>query len=248
MTWLVVAAVFVPGTKYRTTNFEVEAPTAKAARQIGLQAERYRRWLALVWLGRELPPWEQRCPIEVKDGPALGGASSFSFQNNQCLSREMMVEGPERHVAGGTLAGQVMHALLADSFGQPVPRWADEGLAAVVDSASKERLLKQAPTCLKEGRTIPFRQLFTMNMYPRDVMAFFVQSGSVTDFLIAAEGQRTFLAFVERGMWQGWDAATRRYYGYNNVDALEAAWKQSQQPPAKREADMAGPSPASVPE
>src|SRR5690606_21893784 len=46
---------------YRTTNFEVQAPTQEAARQVGDHAEECRRTIARAWLGRELPDWTRPC-------------------------------------------------------------------------------------------------------------------------------------------------------------------------------------------
>src|SRR5688572_11551401 len=56
----------------RTQNFLVHAPTPQIAQQIAHHAEHYRREKALVWLGREMPPWPQPCPLHVQvtmDGP-----------------------------------------------------------------------------------------------------------------------------------------------------------------------------------
>ena len=41
---------------YKTTNFVVSAPTPELAKEIGDQAEVYRRQLSDEWLGKELPP------------------------------------------------------------------------------------------------------------------------------------------------------------------------------------------------
>src|SRR5690606_20067900 len=64
-----------------TRNFVVQAATADLAKQIASEAERFRRELAIEWLGRELPPWHQRCPIYARVHPRLGagGVTSFRF-------------------------------------------------------------------------------------------------------------------------------------------------------------------------
>ncbi len=52
----------------RSQNFIATAPTEQFAQQICIAAEQYRRDLALEWLGRELPPWQDPCPIRVMVG------------------------------------------------------------------------------------------------------------------------------------------------------------------------------------
>src|SRR5262249_35895942 len=78
---LVLAAVFAStGAGYQTRNFSVQAPNAQIAQQIGQYAEHYRREKALLWLGQEMPPWPQPCPLYVtvtQEPPS--GATSFSF-------------------------------------------------------------------------------------------------------------------------------------------------------------------------
>ena len=47
---------------YKTTNFVVSAPTPELAKEIGDQAEIYRRQLADEWLGKELPAVVEAVP------------------------------------------------------------------------------------------------------------------------------------------------------------------------------------------
>src|SRR5262245_34767248 len=65
----------------RSQNFIVSAQTKALAVEICEAAETYRRDLAIEWLGAELPPWQQPCPIEAQVHPGLGagGATQFSF-------------------------------------------------------------------------------------------------------------------------------------------------------------------------
>src|SRR6516162_6113153 len=83
------------GATYPTQNFLVEAPTPQIAQQIGQAAEYYRQQKALEWLGQEMPPWPERCPLKVKvtmNGP--GGATSFAFDRGRVLGQHMQIEGP----------------------------------------------------------------------------------------------------------------------------------------------------------
>src|SRR5689334_20180236 len=71
---LALLAVFASmGATYRTPNFVVYAPTPQIAEQIGQWAEHYRKDKALQWLGQEMPPWPQPCPLHVQvtmEGPS----------------------------------------------------------------------------------------------------------------------------------------------------------------------------------
>src|SRR5262245_39771031 len=64
----------------RTQNFVVTAPSDEMAREFGQAAEFYRKQKAIEWLGQEMPPWQQPCPLTLKltmSGP--GGATTFNY-------------------------------------------------------------------------------------------------------------------------------------------------------------------------
>lgn len=50
----------------RTQNFLVHAPDRQTAEQFGQMAEVYRKQKAVEWIGREMEPWPQPCPLYVK--------------------------------------------------------------------------------------------------------------------------------------------------------------------------------------
>src|SRR4029078_1719234 len=70
---------------YKTTNFVVSAPSPQLAKEIGDQAEIYRKQLAIEGLGKDLPPWSKPCPINAQVQPNLGagGATSFVFDRGE---------------------------------------------------------------------------------------------------------------------------------------------------------------------
>src|SRR5262249_15586019 len=82
---LVFAAIILSmGASYRTTNFVVEAPTPQIAQQVGQMAEYYRKEKAIQWLGQEMRPWPQPCPLRVTvTMGGAGGATSFNFDRGQ---------------------------------------------------------------------------------------------------------------------------------------------------------------------
>lgn len=212
---------------YRTSNFEVEAPTREIARRIGREAERLRKDRARLWLGEELPDWSRRCPIKVKiNARALNGATTFGYFKGKILSQKMEIEGPLPRLLESVLPHEVTHMILAQHFRCPVPRWADEGAAVLSETdADRQRHEQMARQILNTpGRAMPLRRLFDLTEYPRDVMALFAEGYSVTRFLVTAKDRKTFLAFVEEGKSQNWDRAVRAHYGYASVEKLEEAW------------------------
>src|SRR4051794_4523100 len=87
-------AVLSMGASFRTQNFVVEAPSAQVAQQVGQWAEHYRKEKAIHWLGQEMPPWQEPCPLRVTvTNRGSGGATSFAFDRGRILGIDMHIEG-----------------------------------------------------------------------------------------------------------------------------------------------------------
>jgi len=239
------------GAQHRTTNFFIHAPTPQIAQQIGQYAEHYRREKAMEWLGREMPPWPQPCPLHVTvnmEGPS--GATSFHFGQGTILSMKMEIQGPLDRLLASVLPHEITHTVFAHHFRQPVPRWADEGGSVLSeDDVERTRHDKMTRQILNQGRQIPLRRLFALKEYPREVMCLYAQGFSMSDYLVRRSDRRTFLAFVGHGMHHGWDGAVQSFYGHRSVEELEGAWLQHlrdsrQQAPDTQFARNPKPSPA----
>ncbi|MEJ5277572.1 MAG: hypothetical protein WHU94_16905, partial [Thermogemmata sp.] len=148
--WLVVGAVATGvvllgdarahAAVFETPNFRVEAPTPELARKFGEMAEFYRRQKALEWLGREMPPWPERCLLRVRvELGSAGGATTFSFHpRGGVASQQMEIRGEVRQLLHSVLPHEITHTVFAHYFGRPVPRWADEG-GSVLSENEEER-------------------------------------------------------------------------------------------------------------
>jgi hypothetical protein len=217
------------GATHTTQNFVVEAPTADIARQVGEHAEKYRKEKAVLWLGREMPAWGQRCPIKVTvTMGGAGGATSFAFDNGQILSQQMHIEGSLERLLNSVLPHEVTHTVFAYHFRCPLPRWADEGGAVFSeDDIERDRHDKMVRQILNSGRAIPLRRLLVMKEYPPEVMALYAEGFSVTSFLVGKSNRPAFLNFVADGMdvrRGGWDVALQRHYQIRSVEELEQKW------------------------
>ncbi len=225
---LLVATFSSLGATYPTRNFVVTAPTPELAREIGDAAEVARRDLAIAWLGHELPPWSDACPITVQVGPHLGagGATSFYFRSRRPYGWRMTLQGPREQILESVLPHEIMHTVLATHFGQPLPRWADEGASTLVEHpterAKQQRMLVEF---LTSGRGIAFNQLFAMREYPRDILPLYAHGYSLTKYLVHQGGKRGFVDFVGEGLQSNnWTAAMARHYGYQSLRELQDNW------------------------
>jgi hypothetical protein len=249
---VVALALSSLGASFRTQNFLVEAPTYPIAQQVGQYAEQYRREKALQWLGQEMPPWPEPCPLRVTVGMnGSGGATSFAFDRGRILSMDMHIEGTLERLLNSVLPHEVTHTVFAHYFRCPVPRWADEGGSVLseddVERARHDQLVRQILNT--PGRAIPLRRLFSMTRYPADVMVLYAEGFSVASFLVGQSSRTQFLAFVGQGMRGDWDGACRTHYGYRSVEDLEQAWlahlrATKGQPPQL--ASAAGPGPGAA--
>jgi hypothetical protein len=231
--------------EFTTENFVVTAPNAELAKTFGEYAEKYRQQKALEWLGQEMPRWRSRCPLVVKiTMNRTGGATTFTFSDRQrgVMTQEMEIFGDVPQLLNSVLPHEVTHTVLAHHFGQPVPRWADEG-GSVLSENEKERYEHdiKCREFLNQGRGISLSHLFPMKQYPRDMIVLYAQGYSVSQYLIdlggaGLKGRQKFLGFLEEGMKRdgnNWDRAVE-VYGFSSVDDLQKQWIESLRKPPVR--------------
>ena len=216
------------GASARTKNFVVSAPDQQLANDVARLAETFRQELAVEWLGQELPPWREPCPITVTLARGAGGATSFMFDRGRPFGWTMSIQGSRERILDSVLPHEVTHTIFATHFGRPLPRWADEGACTTVEDVSERRkqdhLLVEF---LTTRRGIPFNQMFAMKEYPRDILPLYSQGYSLAKFLIAQGGKRKYIQYVGDGMkTNDWNAATQQHYGYKDLSELQVTWNQ----------------------
>ncbi len=217
------------GAKHVTPNFEVEAPTAAIAEKVAKTAERCREDLAVEWLGHKLPNWFKPCQVRVKVGQfGAGGATTFSFAGGEVYGWDMTVQGSLERILDSVIPHEVSHTIFACHFRRPLPRWADEGAATLAEEDSeRRRQRKLAEEVMPSKRRIPLRELLSITEYPKNmqhVLTLYAEGYSLADFLVQKGGKSRFLAFMQDAHVSGWDAALRRHYEEDNVEALESKW------------------------
>lgn len=225
---LVVAAFLSLGASYRTENFIVTAPTQDLARDVAETAESMRRDLAIEWLGSEIAPWQDKCPITVHVGSHLGagGATSFMFENGRPFGWTMSIQGSRARILDSVLPHEITHTIFATHFGRPLPRWADEGACTIVEDISeRQKQHDMLYEFLTTHRGIAFNEMFAMTEYPSDVLPLYSQGYSLARYFIAQGGKRKFIDYVGDGMkWNNWTRATQQHYGYSSLSDLQVQW------------------------
>jgi len=214
---------------YRTPNFVVNAPTKEFAEEVGKAAEFYREELAVAWLGKKLPKWYRPCPISVRVGQiGAGGATSFQFDRGEVFGWKMNVQGTEQRILDSVIPHEVSHTIFASYFRRPLPRWADEGAATIIEHESERmRQMQTLNQVTQSGTRYSLRQLLAIKEYPQDmqrVLTLYAQGYSLSDYLIQKKGRKNFLEFLEAAHHHGWDNALRQHYELKNIEQLEGKW------------------------
>ncbi|MCA8988524.1 MAG: hypothetical protein KDA78_12820 [Planctomycetaceae bacterium] len=218
------------GARFATPNFVVEAPTPEFAEKVAREAERFRKELAVLWAGQEMPNWSAPCPIRCRVGQiGAGGATTFNFQNGEVLGWNMNIQGTEERILDSVLPHEVTHTVLACIFRRPLPRWADEGMSTLIEHESeRRRQTRLLDDVMRTGRKIPLNSLLAMTEYPsdgREVMKLYAQGYSLTDYLVQQGGRNRFLRFLQDAHRHGsWDQSLSAHYGVNSIQTLEQKW------------------------
>ena len=228
-TLLLLAVLFISmGARQTTPNFVVETADPQLCRQLAESAERYRREMAMLWLGQTMPDWSARCVMTVQSGPNLGagGATTFVFDKGEVYGWRMTIQGSPERLLDSVLPHEVTHMVFASYFRSPVPRWADEGGATSVEHVSeKAKHKKMLVQFLQTGRGIAFAQMFAITEYPSDVMPLYAQGYSLSEYLIETGGRRKFVQFLAEGMkTNNWTAAIQSHYGFQDLGVLQNTW------------------------
>lgn len=229
---LLLGALSSLGAGFRTPNFVVTAPTPELAKQVGLAAEHYRKQLAIDWLGEPLPGnWSSPCPIQVTVG-SMGarGETRFNFQNGEVYGWKMEIYGTEERILDSVLPHEVNHTIFASYFRRPLPRWADEGAASLIENdCERMRLRKIHDQVMNTTRKIPLQSLLEMKNYPKDnqqVLTLYAEGHSLADFLVQRRGKRTYMKFLQLAHENDWGYALEKIYDFPNVSALESVWDE----------------------
>jgi hypothetical protein len=223
-----------------SANFRVfhhQAP--EFAEQVARAAERARTAALRKWFGQSGGDWAGPCEVylhataadfrRATGAPAgVPGATTIRAEGGHVVSRRIDLSREDSALLAAVLPHETTHAVLAGRFGdQPVPPWANEGMAILDEPEQKiHAQLGKLPGYLRGGELFTARQLLQLKDYPerRSLGAFYSQSVSLVDFLAREKGPDVFSRFVRDGLRDGYDRALRRHYGWG-LDELDVRWR-----------------------
>ncbi len=224
---------------HESPNFRVYHHNRRLAEQAAEVAESVRSAQARRWeTAATQSEWTPRCELylyangkefaEATGQPATApGLSTISNDGSRVVARRMSLRADNRLLLTATLPHEVTHVVLADLFAaQPIPRWADEGLAVL---AEPETELRHREADLKgpldEGRVFEAGRLLAMDYPdPKDWRLFYAQSVSLTRFLVDQGSSARFIQFLRESQRIGTEAALRNVYQIEGVAALHERW------------------------
>ena len=106
----------------------------------------------------------------------------------------MAIQGTEERILDSVLPHEISHMIFASYFRRPLPRWADEGAATLVEHESERlRQTKLLDQVIRTSKRIPLRQLLNIKEYPenmQDVLTLYAEGYSLADYLVQQKGAR----------------------------------------------------------
>jgi hypothetical protein len=224
-----------------TANFRIyHLLTREQAEKAAVAAEQARATVHKRWFGGNYADWGCRCEIAVhpdaEDYSRATGVPGFSpghstvrMDGCRVISRRIELHADDPHMIDAILPHEVTHVVLAGQFGdRPLPRWADEGMAVSDEPRSRiQRHLRDLPRHRANGLLFNTRELIRMRDYPSPerIGAFYAESVSIVEFLVAEKGAQTMTRFVRDGQREGYEAALKNVYGWT-FDDLERHWQK----------------------
>jgi hypothetical protein len=225
-----------------STNFVVRGASPARGRVIREHAESLRCELFAKLFAKVDPtPWRPRCEIHVHateeafaaavGGPPadVRGATSLEFSGEKVVLRRIDVMGDGAEVIPDAFNHELTHVVLADHFVHAAPpRWADEGLALLFDSAEKQRRHEaDFQEARRRGLAWSAAELVAMEDYPADgsrTRVFYGQSASLVRWMIGRRDAATFVRFLDDLPVVGMEAALDRHYAVGSLDSVSSAW------------------------
>lgn len=225
-----------------SANFRVlHHQNADLARTVIQQAEKARTAAIQKWFGAPGAHWNPRCDIYLhksagdyaratgKDFRAAGH-STLEVVEQQVTKRRIDLAGDNPNLLPAAIPHEVTHVVLTDLFPNPMlPRWADEAMAILAEPReSIDRYLRALPKARNEHKLFAVGELLRMNEFPEAsaITAFYVQSVSLVDLLVAEKGPQSFSLFLQAAQRYGVESALARSYGIRSFDELQKRWQR----------------------
>jgi Peptidase MA superfamily len=211
------------------------------AQKLLQQAERARTAAIDKWYGGPSNNWEPRCDLYLhatagdyaratgKDFRAAGHAT-LEVVDRRVVKRRIDLAADNPDLLPATIPHEVTHVVLTDLFPDPMlPRWADEAMAILAEPRENvARYLQVLPKVRNSGKMFAVGQLLTTKDFPEAaaVTAFYVQSVSLVDWLVAEKGPQNFSLFMQAAQRYGVEKALEKSYGIRGFSDLQQRWQR----------------------
>lgn len=215
--------------------------TADFAAKVLEQAEKSRTAAIQKWYGAAGTPWNPRCDIYLHNtagdyARATGkdfrspGHSTLEVVDRQVAKRRIDLAADNLNLLPATIPHEVTHVVLTDLFPDPMlPRWADEAMAILAEPRENvDRYLRALPKVRREHQLFAVGQLLQMKEFPETaaITAFYVESVSLVDLLVAEKGPQNFSLFLQATQRYGVESALAKSYGIRSYDDLQQRWQR----------------------
>lgn len=209
------------------------------AEQVLRAAELARTAASEKWAGRGHGEWKPACDVflyatAAEYAKATGkpadspGHATYQVKAGAVVGRRLDLRADEPNLLACVVPHEATHLVLGDLFADaPLPRWADEGIAVLAEPRARlDRFTRTLNSNRRQGRLIPLEKLLGKDDYPdaAHITAFYVESVSVVDFLVAEKGPQTFVQFLRDASKTGLEAALQKHYECGGVAALQERW------------------------
>jgi len=192
------------------------------------------------WFGEACYQWRPRCDVYLHATAAdyalatgvpdtVPGHSTFRFDGGRLVGRRIDLHCDVPSMVSAVLPHEVTHAVLHGMFAeQSLPRWANEGVAALAEPPEQiHSHLQQVERFRQAGMLFALQTLMESKTYPRrGVAVYYAQSVSLVDLLTASRGPKTFIRFLRDADAVGYEIALLHHYRWTFAD-LERQWTAS---------------------
>jgi hypothetical protein len=214
----------------------VHSQTPQLMEKVARLAEATRARINRKWFGDTPYEWDGKCTIYLfanhklyarmtKQSGALAHADvemSAGFVNNRSISLPCDVPG----VFEDVLPHEVTHAVMANRFNGQTPRWADEGMANLSETAaSREVRHKCLAAARQKGDLFAVEVLLqTQDRRHINCLEYYAQSMSLVEFFVAQRGRHTFCRFLKDSIQGSYEEALKKHYDIHSFRELNQRW------------------------
>lgn len=220
--------------KISRAAFTIEAP-ADLKQEILKKAPGLLKKVGDTWFGSDShlkdEAWEIR--VAVKDSDRVFGQTTYYMTKDVLDPRNgfdvKIFASDEPAEVDAVLAHELCHVSNMMYYRRNLPRWADEGMAMLVENLDPtyehRRILSAAKM---RGDIMPASHITSLAEYPSDktqCQLFYAQSYCLVSMLCEEKGKGYFARFMKDTIQIGFEASLSKHYGFRTIDDFEKEYR-----------------------